>query len=404
MRILYLNPIGALGGAERSLLDMLAALRALEPSWDLHLIAGTHGDLLGEAERLGVRSEVLPLPDDFLVVGAGRGEFGAAFRTAWRALSAEKKLRATAKKLGSRIGEIAPNIIHSNGSRFHLLTRLIGKQPAPVVWHLRDFVGERRWLRLALRWASPAAAVAIASSEAVARDARTVLGRLPVRVILNAIDMERFAPGLAQRDRLDELSGLARAQEGTLRVGLLASYARWKGQDLFLKAAAIVSRDAPELTVRYYLVGGPLFATQGSQFSLGELQELTADLGLAGHVGFAPFQSEPQDVYRALDVVVHASTRPEPFGRTIVEGMACGRAVVASLDGGVPELIRPDVDALGFPPNDAVALASRIVYLLRHRDARQTLGENARHAAMERFSRPRLGLQLREIYAGLDGG
>ena len=53
-------------------------------------------------------------------------------------------------------------------------------------------------------------------------------------------------------------------------------------------------------------------------------------LGVEAHVGFIGFQSEPVDIYRAADVVVHASTQPEPFGLTIVEAMACGRATVVS--------------------------------------------------------------------------
>ena len=49
--------------------------------------------------------------------------------------------------------------------------------------------------------------------------------------------------------------------------------------------------------------------------------------------------------YRALDVVVHASTRPEPFGLVIAEAMACGRALVAAPDGTqIPLMAVVDVD------------------------------------------------------------
>jgi glycosyltransferase involved in cell wall biosynthesis len=363
----------------------------VEPSWELRLIAGADGALLSAAEKLGVRAEVLPLPDELLVLG----------HSVWRTVRATWGSRVYARALRARIGHLAPDIVHSNGSKFHVLTRLIGKQAAPVVWHLRDFMGAGRFMRHALRWAAPAAALAIATSEAVARDARAAVGRLPVRVVLNAIDTERFSPGFVRGESLDELGSLPPATKGTLRVGLLASYARWKGHDLFIQAAARVTRDAPELNVRYYVVGGPLFETQGSQFSRAELQRLAAAWDVAKRVGFIPFQNEPQDAYRALDVVVHASTKPEPFGRTIAEAMACGKPVIASLEGGVPELIRPGVDALGFPPNDVAALAANIVSLLRDEKLRQTLGENARRAAVERFSRTRLGPQMRAIYADL---
>ncbi len=76
----------------------------------------------------------------------------------------------------------------------------------------------------------------------------------------------------------------------------------------------------------------------------------------------------------ALDVVVHASTRPEPFGRVIVEGMACGRAVVAVRDGGSAELFEDGVEALGVPPDDPDALAAAIDRLVADADLRRSPG------------------------------
>ena len=49
MRILYLNPTGAVGGAERVLLDVLASIRGLHPEWSLALLAASPGDLTEEA-------------------------------------------------------------------------------------------------------------------------------------------------------------------------------------------------------------------------------------------------------------------------------------------------------------------------------------------------------------------
>jgi len=59
-----------------------------------------------------------------------------------------------------------------------------------------------------------------------------------------------------------------------------------------------------------YIVGGPIYLTLGSQFSVAELRGRAAALKIAERVGFIGFQSRPADVYRALDIVVHASTRP----------------------------------------------------------------------------------------------
>ena len=73
------------------------------------------------------------------------------------------------------------------------------------------------------------------------------------------------------------------------------------------------------------MIGGTLYQTEGSQYDLEDLRRLAANLGLEGRVGFTGFVDEPAAAMRALDVVVHASTQPEPFGLVIAEAMAGGR-------------------------------------------------------------------------------
>ena len=124
---------------------------------------------------------------------------------------------------------------------------------------------------------------------------------------------------------------------------------------------------------------------------------------LDGRVGFIPFQADPADVFRSLDVVVHASTHPEPFGRTIVEGMACGRPVIVSQAGGASELFTDGVDALGFLPGDAGSLASAIRRLATDPASRARLGSAARLTASERFDRRRMGREVAGHLAKLAG-
>jgi glycosyltransferase involved in cell wall biosynthesis len=146
-----------------------------------------------------------------------------------------------------------------------------------------------------------------------------------------------------------------------------------------------------------YVVGGPIYMTQ-AQWSREELRALAAGLPKASDVGFIDFQAETASVYAALDVVVHASTRPEPFGLMIIEAMASGKPVIVTQAGGAAELFTPDVDAIGFPLGDEAALAAAIERLAGDPALRRTLGENARQTARTRFDRARLGGQLLEAY------
>ncbi len=150
--------------------------------------------------------------------------------------------------------------------------------------------------------------------------------------------------------------------------------------------------------MRFYVVGGPVYETMGSQFDRAELAALATGLGLNPHVGFVDFQPDPSQIYPALDIVVHASTRPEPFGLTIIEAMACGRAVIATAAGGAAELLTPGEDALAVPPGDVAALAIGLRQLLADADMRGRLGAQARLTAVRRFDARRLGAQLGAIY------
>ena len=95
---------------------------------------------------------------------------------------------------------------------------------------------------------------------------------MPIHTLLNAIDVAHFSHGDADTRELDRLAGFEHRESG-LRIGLIATYARWKGQDVFLDASAkaLTASQRPEL--RFYVIGGPIYATAGSQFTRAELTE-----------------------------------------------------------------------------------------------------------------------------------
>jgi glycosyltransferase involved in cell wall biosynthesis len=164
---------------------------------------------------------------------------------------------------------------------------------------------------------------------------------------------------------------------------------------VFLDAAARLAADRP---VRFYIVGGPIYRTAGSQYSIEELRAAAEARGLGDRVAFAGHQADPASALRALDVAVHASTRPEPFGRVIVEAMACGRPVVAMRHGGAAELFEDGVDALGCPPGDPGALAAAIDRLVADPDLRDRLGAAGRRSVLARFDRRRLADEWAPVY------
>jgi glycosyltransferase involved in cell wall biosynthesis len=166
---------------------------------------------------------------------------------------------------------------------------------------------------------------------------------------------------------------------------------------VFLRAIAQLDR----ADIRAYVIGGPVYQTTDSQWSESELRGLVAELGLQDRVGFTGFIEDMPGAYRALDVVVHASTRPEPFGLVIAEAMACGRAVIAAPAGGAGELFVHDEHALAAPAGDPAGLAKSLRLLIDDRERRATLGARARAHVVERFGGDRFATNLRAALAGV---
>src|SRR5262249_35181447 len=146
-----------------------------------------------------------------------------------------------AGRLRRLIDTLAPDVVHSNSLKLHLLTALAHPRLPLVVWHMHDFPGGRALARRALLWAARRTNGVIAVSESVATEARKLLAAVPAVTVLNGIDTERFSPAPDPAANLDVLAGLPVAEPGTVRVGLVATYATWKGHDVFLAAARQLS-------------------------------------------------------------------------------------------------------------------------------------------------------------------
>jgi glycosyltransferase involved in cell wall biosynthesis len=390
VKVLFVNPIGQLGGAEHALLDLIASLRDCAPSVRASLLTFEKGPLLDEASALGAATAVVPLPQRIAKLGDSSGVDVLA------SLLAGVRSAAWLPELRRSLLAEQPDLIHTNGFKAHALVAM-ARPKLPLVWHLHDFLTARPLMSRVLPRLKRQASVALAVSEAVARDAREVLSPLPVVTVLNAVQTSSFqGPHLLPAD-LDALAGLQPAPPGTTRVGLVATLASWKGHDLFLEAVSGLAARA----ARFYLVGGGLYSTAGSQRTLAELRQRILSLGLEGRAGIIPFQRDIARVYAALDVVVHASTKPEPFGRVVAEAMSAGRTVIAAASGGVLEQIENERTGFLFPLGDVHALRGRLDQVLRSDALRIRIAGAATAHARSHLDANRLGLAIHDVHERL---
>jgi glycosyltransferase involved in cell wall biosynthesis len=400
VKLVFLNPSAQLGGAEAALVELLSGLRAVHADWPLALIVAADGPLVERVRALGVGVTVLPFPASLAGLGdwgLGRGAVARA-RMALSLLAAAGPALRYAARLRRAVRGEHPDVVHANGLKMHVLGAWTRPRGTALLWHIHDYVSRRPLAARLLRQRAGSCDAIVANSKSVAADAAHAIGSGPsLHAVWNAVDLSRFSPR-GPSVNLDALAGLPAAPEGAVRIGLVATFARWKGHRTFLEAMALMPESVP---VRGYIIGGPLYETAGSQVSLDELRDDVAALGLRSRVGFTGFIPDAAQAMRALDVVVHASTDPEPFGLVIAEGMACARAVVVSRAGGAAEITTPGVDALAFAPGDAGQLAECLLSLSVNAGLRRRLGDAGRATAERIFDRGRLVAEMTPVYEGL---
>jgi glycosyltransferase involved in cell wall biosynthesis len=221
---------------------------------------------------------------------------------------------------------------------------------------------------------------------AISRILRRFHGK--VRVVWNGVDCSRFNPSID--------GGWVRSKFGldgyrvVLFVGALTKWHSYKGLDVLLKAFALAKGRDPG--IRLLIVGE------------GHLRPaymgLASDLGIGDSVIFAgDVRDEDLPSYYACSDVLALPSKDssEGFGLAILEAGACGKPVIASMVGGVPEVVEDGVNGLLVPPNDARALSEAILRILGDEELARRLGERGRELAEAR-DWPRVARAYRTVY------
>lgn len=296
-------------------------------------------------------------------------------------------IRATLN-LRKKIREFQPQVVLANGFKAQILATLSSPENVLLIWFFQDFLSKRRVVSWLLPKLFRPSIHVIADSNAVSDDIQLILTNTRPLVWHNTVDVREFVSCESDKYLDDFLPNISSTFVG-IRIGLVATFAKWKGHDVFLKAAKIVLSqiDAP---IHFFIIGGPIYQSQDSQWSLIDLEKIAEDLGIAKKVVFTGFIKEMPKVYNFIDIVVHASVDPEPFGQVIIEGMACGKPVVISSHGGAKEVGTSGVDCIHYHPGDPKSLAEAIQILISNPDKRREIGKAARETIVKQFGSERV--------------
>ena len=367
IRVLYLDHSAELSGGELALARLLGALdRArVEPV----VVLAQEGPLRELLARQGIDTHVLPLGASLREVRKGSLGLGGLFRQ----LGALGGLWHYARRICRFARTNHVDLIYTNSLKadFYgaIAARLAG---LPLVWHVRDRI-ESGYLPPAAVWfvrflARHLPVCVVANSQGTLATLRLPRGKRAAVI----------ASGLT-RDHI-ERCWTAQRSNPVPQIGIVGRIAAWKGQDVFLEAAASLLRQG--FSARFLIAGSPMFGEEAVE---ERLRALAAQLGIAPCVDFLGFSDVPQ-VLRSLDVLVHASKTPEPFGQVIVEGLAAGLPVIATDAGGAREIIENGRTGVLVPCGDAAALARALAELLQHPEQARRLAQAGRAHVLEHFT------------------
>jgi glycosyltransferase involved in cell wall biosynthesis len=239
----------------------------------------------------------------------------------------------------------------------------------PLVLHARGFHADTRSNRMVLSWLDHCMPV----SHAVKRQLLQLgLPEEKCTVVPEGLDLEIFHPREPVAGLREELELPLDSPLITLVGGLID----WKGQDVLLDAAPQIFARHPN--ARILLVG----AAYGRDDSFArQIAQRIASPEMGGRVLLLGGRKDIAELLSISSVVVHASTQPEPFGRTFLEGMALGRPVIASNEGGPLDVITHEHDGLLIAPREPGLLARSVLRILDNPEWAAQMADNGAETA-----------------------
>jgi glycosyltransferase involved in cell wall biosynthesis len=368
-RILFCenNVDGTVGGSYYSLLFLVKGLD--QTKYEPIVVFYSDHTLVPAFREAGAETIIWPrtIPFSFATRTTGPGRlFSPALAVVRKALNLGQALFVGAASRARFLRRRRIDLVHLNNSilvshDWMLAARLVGTR---CLTHERGinarYTGFAKYFGRRL-----AAIICISESVRANMQARGAdFGNLVT--IYNGLD----PAALVRRTAPEELRRSQGLAPDTPVVVMVGNIKEWKGQDTLIRAIDHVRRRHP--AVRCLLVGdtSPLDRPYEQR-----IRALIASLGVDAHIVFTGYQKYVADFMQMADVVVHASVAPEPFGRVILEAMACRKPVVGARAGAIPEIVDEGRTGLTFEPSNDHEFAEAISALLSDPARAQRMGE-----------------------------
>jgi glycosyltransferase involved in cell wall biosynthesis len=374
IKVLYVSHVGILGGAERSLLDLIAALDLRR--FDVRAIVPGIGDLSRHLRDIGIASDFCPSLQRLRRTSSLMEQISSASG----ALAGAMMLRALVTKY-------RPAIVHANSTTAALYALCLPlPSRAPTLWHVRDLTLPAQLARIL---ASRCSRIIVPSSSC--HDL--------VSTIAASDKIVKIPNGIQVADR----HGQNRSSDGEsipnspVLVATIGQLVEWKGHATTIEVARRVVPQCPN--VHFLIVADDRLGPAKDGFQ--RLCEKVHGFGLSGNVTVSPFTDDVGSILSRTDILLHPAF-PEPFGRVVVEAMAAECPVVAYQGPhGPAEIVRHGIDGFLVAPQSPDSLANAVVRLAKDPLSRRQMGAMARARVIAQFDRKLMAQRMQDLYESL---
>jgi glycosyltransferase involved in cell wall biosynthesis len=187
--------------------------------------------------------------------------------------------------------------------------------------------------------------------------------------IYNGLDPKRVVVTKSRAEIRREFN----LSKNTPVIGIVGNIKCWKGQDTVVLATKEIKKRFPN--IKCLIVGD---TAKSDRPFLEELNAIVSKCNLEKDIIFTGYRENVPDYMNAMDIVIHASTQGEPFGRVLLEAMALEKPLIGARGGAVPEIINEPYTGLMFQPGNYDELAMSIIRLLDNPQKSIAMGRRGR--------------------------
>lgn len=398
VRIMYCegNIDGTIGGSYYSLLFLTAGLD--RSKYEPVVVFRKDNGLIARYNEAGVQTMVIPHPSPMSFDPPGE-KSSLLYRLSYPALRIVQKavnffrfLPFAALKLARLLRRERIDLLHLNNSIIRNNEWMLGAQIAgvPAITHERGI--NNSYHRLSRYYARRLSCV-VCISDAV-RDNLLDKGVIIRRAetIYNGIDPDIMQ---ATSDPA-EIRATHQVDPNAKLIGVLGNIKEWKGQETAVRAMPLILRQHPDTVCM--LVGD---VSPSDSYYYERLQALIEELELGDRIVFTGYTNRVPEYLNALDIMLHTSIDPEPFGRVLIEAMSLRKPLIGAAAGAVPEIIDNGVSGYTFDPGNSEDLADKVIRMLDDPAAASAMAKRGYDLLHQKFHIDINVQRTQELYADI---